>query len=70
LKAKKVRTDTYASNPQTEEDQKVRDDGLLIQLLCFWRLSIVLLFYVNTKHFGDWILSPSSGEAYSVGPNG
>jgi hypothetical protein len=37
-------------------------------LLYSWTLSIVL-FSFKTQRFGDWILSPSSGETYSVGPN-
>jgi hypothetical protein len=46
---------------QFKEDVKVRNDGVLIQLLCFWTLSIVL-FLFKTQRFGDWILSPSSGK--------
>jgi hypothetical protein len=47
----------------------------LVQVLCFWTLSIVLslsktvLFIFKTQRFGDQILSPSSGKTYSVGPN-
>jgi hypothetical protein len=26
------------------------------------------LFYLKTQRFGDWILLPSSGKTYSVGP--
>jgi hypothetical protein len=47
------------------------------QILCFWTLSIVLslsknrpVYFFKTQRFGDWILSPSSGKTYSVGPNG
>jgi hypothetical protein len=49
-------------------DLKVCVDSILIQLLCFWALSIGM-FLFKTQHFGDWILSPSSGGTYSVGPN-
>jgi hypothetical protein len=28
-----------------------------------------VLFIFKTLHFGDWIMSPSSGKTYSVGPN-
>jgi hypothetical protein len=28
-----------------------------------------VFIYLKTKRFGDWILSPSSGKTYSVGPN-
>jgi hypothetical protein len=45
-------------------------------ILRFWTLSIILFLsktpsclYFKTQHFGDWILSPSSGKTYSVGPN-
>jgi hypothetical protein len=40
----------------------------LVQLLCFWTLSIVL-FLFKTQTFGDWILSLSSGGTYSLGSN-
>jgi hypothetical protein len=54
-------------------DLKVCDDGTLVQILCFWTLSIVLktLFslYYKIQRLGDWILSPSSGKTYSVGPS-
>jgi hypothetical protein len=53
---------------------KVCDDGTLIQILCFWTLSIVLFlsktpsyFYLKTQRFEDWSLTPSSGKTYSVG---
>jgi hypothetical protein len=36
----------------------------LLQLLCFWTLSIIL-FLFGTQRFGDWILSPSSGKNIS-----
>jgi hypothetical protein len=26
-------------------------------------------FYLKKQRFGDWILSPSSGKPYLVGPN-
>jgi hypothetical protein len=59
-----------------KQNLKVCDDGTLIQILCFWTLSIVLFFfktpscfYLKTQHFGDWILSQSSDKTYSVGPN-
>jgi hypothetical protein len=48
--------------------RNIYDNGLLIQLLFFWTLSIVL-FLFKTQRFGDWILSPSSGGTYSVAPN-
>jgi hypothetical protein len=35
---------------------------LMIQLLCFWTLSIVL-FLFKTERFGDCILPPSSGKS-------
>jgi hypothetical protein len=35
---------------------------VLIQLLRLWTLSIILFFYPK-QHFGDWILSPSSGKS-------
>jgi hypothetical protein len=44
------------------------EDGILIQLLCFWTLFVVQ-FVFKTQRFGDWILSPSSGRNYSVEPN-
>jgi hypothetical protein len=28
-----------------------------------------LLVYISKQRFGDWILSPSSGKTYSLGPN-
>jgi hypothetical protein len=28
-----------------------------------------LAIYLNIRHFGDWILSPSSGGTYSEGPS-
>jgi hypothetical protein len=37
----------------------------LIQILCFWTLSIVL-FLFKTRRIGDWILSPFSGKTYFV----
>jgi hypothetical protein len=40
----------------------------LNKIFGFWTLSIVL-FLFKTQRFGDWILSPSSGKTYSVGPN-
>jgi hypothetical protein len=46
-----------------------------IQVLCFCTLSTVLSLTKNrnvlfkTHRFGDWILSPSSGKTYSIGPN-
>jgi hypothetical protein len=56
-------------------DRKVCDDGTLVQILCFWTLSIVIslsktrsCLFFKTR-FGDCILSPSSGKTYSVGPN-
>jgi hypothetical protein len=47
------------------------------QILCFWTFSIVLSLSKNAvafifktqQRFGDWILFPSSGKTYSVGPN-
>jgi hypothetical protein len=57
-------------------DLKVCDDGTLVQILCFWISSIILVLsktpsclYFKTQHFRDWIRSPSSGKTYSVGPN-
>jgi hypothetical protein len=44
------------------------DLGHIIQILRFWTLSIVL-FLFKTQRFGDWIVSPSLGKTYSVGPN-
>jgi hypothetical protein len=35
---------------------------LLIRLLCFWALSMVMFLFKTHRHFGDWILSPSSGK--------
>jgi hypothetical protein len=49
-------------------DLKVCDNGILIQLLCFWTLCIIL-FLFKTQRFVDWILSLSSGGTYLVGPN-
>jgi hypothetical protein len=43
-------------------DLNVCDDGILLQVLSFWILSIVLSIFQKTKLFGDWILSPSSGK--------
>jgi hypothetical protein len=57
------------------KDLKVYNDGTLVQILCFWILSIVLSLskniglFILKKRFGNWILSPSSGKTYSVGPN-
>jgi hypothetical protein len=28
-----------------------------------------VLFIFQTQRFGDWIMSPSSGKTYTVGPN-
>jgi hypothetical protein len=40
--------------------------GILLQLLCFWALSIILSLF-KPQHSGDWILSQSSCEkTYSV----
>jgi hypothetical protein len=54
---------------------KVCDDGTLVQILCFWTVSIVLssskkpsCLFFRTQRFGDWILSPSSGKTYSLSP--
>jgi hypothetical protein len=48
----------------------------IVQLLCSWTLSIVSslskmlsCLYFKTQRFGDWILSPSLGKTYSVGPS-
>jgi hypothetical protein len=49
------------SNTGNKYDLKICDDGTLIQILCFWTLSIAL-FLFKTQRFGDWILSPSSGK--------
>jgi hypothetical protein len=35
-------------------------------MLCFWTLPIVLILF--KKSFGDWILSPPSGEPTQLGP--
>jgi hypothetical protein len=48
-----------------------------LQILCFWTSSIILLslsktpscLYYKTQRFRDWILSPSSGKALSIGPD-
>jgi hypothetical protein len=40
---------------------------MLIQLLCFWTLSIAL-FLFKTQRFGVWILSTFSGEPTQLGP--
>jgi hypothetical protein len=55
---------------------KICEDGALIQVLYFWTSPFVQFlsktpscFYLKTQCFGDWILSPSSGKTYSVGPN-
>jgi hypothetical protein len=47
-----------------------------VQILCFWTLCIVLFLSktpsclcLRTQRFGDWILSPSSGNTYSAGSN-
>jgi hypothetical protein len=52
----------------------VCDGGTLLQVLCFWTLSIVLslsktlyCLFCKTKRFGYCILSLSSGKTYSVG---
>jgi hypothetical protein len=56
------------------KSKKLREE-LFMQVLCFWTLYIVssltktVLFIFKTQRFGDWILSPSSGKTYSVGPN-
>jgi hypothetical protein len=40
---------------------KVRDDGILIQLLTF--LKSVVLFFIKKQRFGYWTLSPASGKS-------
>jgi hypothetical protein len=61
---------------QINYDLKICNDGTLVEILCFWTLSIALFLskspfssHFKTQRFGDWILSPSSGKTYSVGPN-
>jgi hypothetical protein len=53
-------------------------DQIRSKSLCRWYINTLILFLdiihrpvfiYNTKRFGDWILSPSSGGTYSVGPN-
>jgi hypothetical protein len=39
-----------------------------VYIITIWTLSIPCLL-LRTRHFGDWILSQSSGGTYSVGPN-
>jgi hypothetical protein len=39
----------------SELDLKVCDNGIIMQLLCDWTLSIVLFFYLKQR-FGDWSL--------------
>jgi hypothetical protein len=48
----------------------------LVQLFCFWTYPSSCLYlktpsflFFKTQRFGGWILSPSSGKTYSVGPN-
>jgi hypothetical protein len=64
------------SSYRSKYDLKVCDDGTLLHILCFLTLSIVLslskmsfCLSFKTRHFRDWILSPSSGKTYSVGSN-
>jgi hypothetical protein len=63
-------------NLKIRYDLKVCDNGTLLHILGFLTLSIVLslsktssCLSFKTERFGDWILSPSSRKAYSVGPN-
>jgi hypothetical protein len=48
---------------------------LFLQILCFWTsifclyLKTLFCLFFKTQCFGDGILSPSSGKAYSVGPS-
>jgi hypothetical protein len=58
------------------ETSQFCDDGTLEQILYFWTLFIALFLcktppclYFKPQRFGDKILSPSSGKAYSFGPN-
>jgi hypothetical protein len=51
-------------------------DTVLVQILCFWTLSIVFsltktssCLFFKIQRFGDWILSSYSGKTYSFGPN-
>jgi hypothetical protein len=37
--------------------------------LSYLYLEMPSFLFFKTQRFGDWILSPSSGEIYSVGPN-
>jgi hypothetical protein len=41
-------------------DLKVGGDGIVIQLLSIWTISIFSVFYL--KRFGNWILPPFSGK--------
>jgi hypothetical protein len=72
---------THELKPPTDRDNSFESCSVygyvsLIQILFFWTLSNVLFisktpsrFYLKTQRFADWILSPSSGKTYSVGPN-
>jgi hypothetical protein len=45
-------------------DLKVCDVATLIQLLCVWTLSVVLILFTTPSSFAGWILSPTL-----LGPN-
>jgi hypothetical protein len=67
---------TSPSLPTSRTILKLSSRNNCIQILCCLTLVIVLslskntvLFYFKTQRFGDWILSSSSGNTFSFGPN-
>jgi hypothetical protein len=56
-----ISNDNAAAKFITLQDLKVCDDGALVQILCFWILSIVLFFYL--KHRPIYISKLNVSEA-------